>query len=281
VRNRLRTVFFICWVFPLFSYSQDEKIPPAGDTAKAITDSTHTARSTAFKNSLEAGMRYERYFRNYNHRTFLYAQYGRHSTRVDWFIKALRYTLGDLEGYQFESETYWKFTKPGYVYIDLAYSDAVILPTYRFRTELFLASGRVEYSFGLGVVKPVQFKNIPVITGTIGYYAGDYYLYARPTFTYVDNGFTKSLFIQSRRYFTRTDYVALSVLRGADTGTSRDLTSIANSFGNDTYLIRLNGQLKHGRYKWGAGVDYGGIYIPQRSEYAPFLGVDLLISRAF
>lgn len=234
-----------------------------------------------YHSTIEAGFRYENYLENYNDRTFFYVQYGRHIEQVDLFGRVLRYTLGNLVGYQFETEAYWRFKKPGYMYFDAAYSNAEILPNYRFRSELFQATGKFEYSFGLGVMKPYNFKWIPVITGTVGYYFNDYYIYARPTFSYVDNGFTKSLFIQGRQYFSKTDYVAFSLLKGADTGTSRDISSVANQFGNDTYLIRFSGQFKTGRYKLGAGFDYGGIYIPERSEYARFIGIDIFINREF
>jgi YaiO family outer membrane protein len=250
--------------------SQDS-IPPA---KKDIPDED-------FPNTLEAGYRYENYLDNYSDRTFLYVQYGRRIKQVDLFGRVLRYTLGDNIGYQFETEAYWRFKKPGYMYFDAAYSNAVILPNYRLRAEIFQVANRFEYSFGLGVVKPFNFDLIPVITGTVGYYFGNSYIYARPTFTYIDNGFTKSIFIQARQYFSKTDFIALSALRGADTGTSRDISSIANSFGNDTYLVRFHGQFKTGRYKLGAGLDYGGIYIPERSEYARFIGIDVFINREF
>ncbi len=275
-RSWLAGITLLLIVFP--GFAQQDTVEPA-----IIPTDTLTVKDTVRKdlNSLEAGFRYERFFDSYNDRTFFHVQYGRTIGQVDWFAKVLRYTLGPLEAFQFETELYWRFKKPGYFYFDAAYSDSFILPNYRIRAELFQASGKFEYSLGAGVVKPFNFKNIPVVTGTLGYYFGDYFVYVRPTVSYVDNGFTKSLFVQGRKYFTKTDFVAMSVLRGADTGTSRDLNSIANTFGNDTYLIRFNGQLKRGRYRLGAGVDYGGLYIPERSEYARFMGLDVYINRTF
>jgi YaiO family outer membrane protein len=255
---------------------------PEDEVPALILDDSASAPDSIkiYQNSIEAGFRYENFFEGYNDRTFFYVQYGRQIKRVDLFGNILRYTLGSLVGYQFETHAYWRFKKPGYAYFNAAYSNAEILPNYRARAELFQAAGKLEYSLGFGVMKPFNFQHIPVLTGTIGYYFGNYYVYLRPTFTYVD-GVTSSFFIQGRQYFTKTDFLAVSLLRGADTGTSRDITSVANQFGNDSYLIRAHGQMKKGRYKFGAGLDYGGIYIPERSEYAPFMGMDVFINREF
>jgi len=258
-------------------HQPDSTLHSVTDTIPLISPDT----VPVYLNSIEVGFRFENYLKGYSNRTFLHVTYGRTIKQVDLFGRVLRYTLGDQTGYQFGTEAYWRFKKPGYMYFDAAYSNSVLLPNYRLRAEVFLASGKFDYSLGGGVIKPFNFDIIPLITGTLGYYFGDYYIYARPTFTYVDNGFTKSLFVQGRRYFTKTNFIALSVLRGADTGISRDLTSLANSFGNDTYLVRLNAQFKTGKYRIGAGADYGGIYIPERSEYAPFIGLDVFIKREF
>jgi YaiO family outer membrane protein len=283
VSLRLVLWFLFGVSFHLVAFSQDVQQYPSSDSSLVALDSLTKKPIDApeYRNSISSGFRYERFLKNYSDRTFFHVQYGRHFSKADWLVKALQYTLGDLKGYQFESELYVRFKKPGYLYFDAAYSDASILPNYRLRTELFLSAGRFDYSFGAGIVKPFQFEIIPVVTGTMGYYFGDYYVYARPTFTYVEEGLTKSFFAHARRYFTKTDFLSLSILRGADTGTSRSVTSIANSFGNNTYLFRLQGQLKQGPYKLGAGIDHGGIYIPERSEYAPFLGFDVSINRSF
>lgn len=237
--------------------------------------------SIVYLNSIESGYRYESYNKNYSDRTFFYIQYKRTIKQVDLFAKVLQYRFAGFTAYQFETEAYWKFKTQGYAYFDAAYSDSFILPNYRLRAELFQNKGTFEYSIGVGVVKPFNFEVIPLLTGTLGHYFGDYFVYVRPTFTYVEEGVTKSIFVQGRRYFTKTDFVALSILRGADTGTSRDVNSIANSFGNDTYIVRINGNVKLGRYKIGAGFDYGGLYIPERTEYAQFVGFDIFINREF
>ncbi len=247
----------------------------------SLTNNQSNESIKILENSIESGIRYENFNKNYNNRLFQYFQYGRKVGRVDVFAKVLRYSLGSMVGHQFEGEAYWKFKRAGYSYFDAAYSNSFILPSYRFRVEFFQNKGKIEYSLGAGVVKPSNFRAIPLITGTIGYYFSDYFIYARPTFSYVDNGFTKSIFLQARRYFNKTNFVALSFLKGADTGTSRNLNAIANAFGSDTYLMRMNGQLKAGRFKLGAGLDTGGIYIPERSEYAQFTGMDIFIKWEF
>lgn len=231
-------------------------------------------------NSIELNVRYESYPQGLD-RTYVFVQYGRKIKSADIFGKVLRYTIGKEVSYLFETESYLKFKKQGYGYFDAAYSSSVFLPNYRLRAEIFQNWRKFEYSIGLGLVKPHIFKNIPFITGTIGYYFADYFIYVRPTFSYVDEGVTKSIFIQARRYFNKTDFIALSGLRGADTGASRNINAIANTFGLDTYLVRMNGQFKKGLYKFGAGFDYGGFFIPSREGYLNFTGFDVFVNREF
>lgn len=276
-------VLLVCISIPIAGFSQE--LHPSADSTSQLRDPKALPAKqdsvNPFPNSLEVGYRFESYNKNYNDRTFLYVQYGRTIKQVDVLARVLRYTLGNFEGYQFEGEAYWKFKRNGYSYFDVAYSDAFILPNYRIRAELFQMANRFEYSLGAGIVKPFNFDNIPVITGTLGYYFGDYFVYVRPTFSYVEGGFTKAIFIQGRRYFTKTDFIALSMLRGADTGASRDVNSTANTFGNDTYLIRFSGKVATGRFKIGAGLDFGGLFIPERKEFAQFVGFDIFINRQF
>jgi YaiO family outer membrane protein len=245
----------------------------------AIADCTAQDSARHEPNSAEVSLRYEHYPKS-TERTYLHFQYGRKIGQADVFAKVLRYTIDKNEAFLFETEAYVKFKK-GYSYFDAAWSDSYLLPNYRLRGEIFENWRRFEYSAGLGVVKPHTFMAIPFLTGTIGYYFSDYFIYVRPTFSYVDDGFSKSLFIQTRRYFNKTDFIAISALRGADTGTNRNINAIANTFGLDTYLARINGQVKMGSYKFGAGLDYGGIFIPGREEYLHFTGVDVFLNRSF
>lgn len=231
-------------------------------------------------NSVEANVRLEHYPDGFD-RTYLYLQYGRKIGRADVFGKVLRYTLDDNVSYLFETEAYVKSPKNGYWYFDAAWSASEFLPNYRLRAEMFRNWKRFEYSVGAGVVKPKDFDAIPLFTGSFGYYFGNYFVYVRPTFSYLDNGLAKSFFAQGRRYINKTDFIALSALRGADTGTSRPSNAIANSFGLDTWLVRVNAQVKKGKYKVGAGLDHGGIFIPGRESYMSFTGFDVFINREF
>jgi YaiO family outer membrane protein len=163
----------------------------------------------AYLNSVEANVRYEHYPRSLN-RMYLYLQYGRKVGPADIFAKVLRFSRGKNDAYLFESEAYIKFKKNGYTYFDAAYSASVLLPNYRLRAEIFKNWRRFEYSVGLGVVKPKNFESIPLLTGTIGYYFSDYFIFARPTFSYVDDGLSKSFSVQARRYFNKTDFLALT-----------------------------------------------------------------------
>lgn len=229
-------------------------------------------------NSVEINVRHEHFKKNPD-RTFVYFQYGRTLRTADVFMKVLRYSMDKNVSYLFELESYLKLKKKGYWYFDAAYSGSDLLPNYRLRAEIFHGWRRFEYSGGVGVVKPQSFRSIPFFTGTIGYYFSDYFIYARPTFSYVDEGFARSIFIQARRYLNKTDFLALSALRGADTGTERTANAIANTFGLDTFLVRLNAQVKNGTYKFGAGFDYGAFFTPGREEPSRFVGLDVFLNR--
>lgn len=231
-------------------------------------------------NSLEVSLRYEHYPKGAE-RSFLHLQYGRKMGQADVFAKVLRYTVDKNVSYLIESEAYLKFNKNVYSYFDVAWSASELMPNYRLRAEIFRNWKSFEYSVGIGAVKPHNFSAIPLLTGTLGYYFSDYFIYGRPTFSYVDDGFSKSIFVQARRYLNKTDFIAVSVLRGADTGTNRNMNAIANTFGLDTYLARVNGQIKKAAYKFGAGFDYGGIFIPMREDYMRFAGFDVFINRQF
>lgn len=282
---RSRSILLVFLVLIIFLAGAQDQVPERTDAGpeQAITFSEVPGDSTrpSTIQSVEVAFRLEDFEKNYSDRTYFYVQYGRKIGAVDAFLKVLRYTLGTTTAYQIESDTYWKFKKQGYGYFNAAYSDNSILPNYRIRAEVFQNYKRWEYSMGAGIIKPHNFREIPLITGTIGYYFSDYFVYARPSFSYVDNGFTKSIFIQGRKYFTKTNFIALSLLKGADTGVNRNINAVANSFGSDVYLVRANGQMKTGTIKLGAGLDYGGIWIPEAGEYARYIGVDLFVNLEF
>jgi YaiO family outer membrane protein len=256
----------------------------AQDIPQTSTDSTDFILKKdsvkTYVNSLEVSYRYE-YYPQFSDRTYASLQYGRKFKDVDVFVRALRFGINETSHYLFGTEAYWKFKKGGYSYFDISASNSTFLPNFRARAEIFQNIKKFEYSLGAGVVKPYQYKAIPLVTGTLGYYFSHYYVYARPTFSLVDDGLTKSIFIQGRRYLNDTDFLAISLLRGADTGTAREMNATLNNFGLDTYLARFSTQIKRGRFKYIAGIDYGGFYIPQREKFMNFTGVDLTINWSF
>ena len=231
-------------------------------------------------NSLEVSARLENYPAGAE-RTYLYLQYGRKIRQADIFAKALRYTVGKQQAWLFEAESYIKYSRKGYAYLDVAWSGSEFLPNYRARGEVYRNWKRFEVSLGGGVVQAHDYDLIPLATGTLGYYFSDYFVYVRPTLSWMDDGVTKSLFVQGRRYFNKTDFLAVSALRGADTGVSRNMDAIANTFGLDTWLVRLNGRVQKGQYRFGAGLDYGGFFIPARDAYMNFVGFDVFVNRTF
>ena len=254
-------------------------------SAKARPDITFVSIANdslpkSVSHSVAQFFRHETFTKNPD-RSFWSLQYGITVRRTDLFFKTMRYSMGTRTGYQFENELYHKLSASSYLYTDAAYAASTLLPHYRLRAEYFRNIKRFEVSGGGGIVKPHSFRAIPLITATFGYYAGNYFIFARPTFSYVDNGVTRSIFVQARRYLSKTDFVAISVLKGADTGTSRSANATANSFGSDTYLFRLAFQKKLQQWKFGVGIDHGGIYVRERSDYMRFVGIDVNLNYTF
>jgi hypothetical protein len=92
--------------------------------------------------------------------------------------------------------------------------------------------------------------------------------------------------IVTRRYFGEgKTYVEAMFLRGDDTGTERLMGSIENSFGLDTYLIRLKGNIRLPKnFNIAFGTDYTGIFIPKANNATTelnILGFDLTLKKEF
>jgi type V secretory pathway adhesin AidA len=100
-----------------------------------------------------------------------------------------------------------------------------------------------------------------------------------------DGGTAWSGMIVTRRYFGEgKTYIEGTFLRGKDTGTFRSIGSIENSFGLDTYLIRLKGNISlRNNFVISFGTDYSGIFIPKNNGTTTLniLGFDLSLKKTF
>lgn len=121
-------------------------------------------------------------------------------------------------GYQVEADAYPSLAKGVYGYVNLGYSPSVIFPEWRFGAELFgNLPGAWELSAGFRRLLFEQ-TNVTLLTGSVGRYAGNYWISARPFVTvgHGDRSTTASLQGSVRRYFTDArHYVTLAAGAGA------------------------------------------------------------------
>jgi YaiO family outer membrane protein len=243
-----------------------------------------TFESFSQKNSLEVFNRVELWGNDLPNRTFTYLQYGRHTEKGDVYIRPTILNTRNKTAFLLDTDYYPKFKK-GYGYFNFAYSNSnKFFPRMRLGGEIykpiykkFEASLGVRY---INIIYPNTY-NIPSITGTIGYYFGDFYTYIRPTVSILYDGAAWNGLWVTRRYFDK-NYIELMVSRGVDTGIERNVSALENNFGLQTYMVRMKGLRNINELTViSIGYDFSGIFIPSKDEYVQINSVDLQIRRKF
>ncbi len=158
------------------------------------------------KNSAEFLSRYEHWNKDMSDRTFFYGQYGRHEEKYDAFLRSTIMLRDGEAGVLFDADYYPKFKK-GYGYFNLGYSNSEkFFPQFRGAGEIYKPfAKKFEGSLGFRYINidfPDQY-NIWSLTGTFGYYFGDYFAYARPTVSFIDDGIGWNSMGVIRRYFDK------------------------------------------------------------------------------
>jgi YaiO family outer membrane protein len=236
------------------------------------------------KNSIEALSRYEHWNKGMSDRTFFYGQYGRHEEKFDAFVRSTIMLRDGESGLIFDADYYPKFKK-GYGYFNLGYSNAeLFFPRLRGAAEVYKPiTKKIEASLGtryINVNFPEQY-NIWSLTGTLGYYFGDYFAYVRPTVSFIDDGIGWNGMGVIRRYFDK-NYVELMAAKGVDTGISRNVNAIENNFGLQSYIVRVKGYYNLNELTiLSLGYDFSGIFIPAKDEYTQINSIDITIRRKF
>lgn len=236
------------------------------------------------KNSVEFLSRYEYWNKGMSDRTFFYGQYGRHDLKYDAFLRSTIMLRDGNAGVLFDADYYPKFKK-GYGYFNFGYSNSEkFFPKFRTAGEIYRPfAKKFEGSLGfryINVAYPEQY-NIWSLTGTLGYYFGDYFAYVRPTVSFIDDGIGWNGMGVIRRYFDK-NYVEFMAGKGVDTGISRNVNAIENNFGLQSYILRVKGLYNINELTSASfGYDFSGIFLPSKNEYVQINSVDLTIRRKF
>ena len=111
-----------------------------------------------------------------------------------------------ISGAQIEADAYPRINATTYAYLNVGYSRSEIFPAWRFGGELFKSlSDAWEGSVG---IRQLRFAGAPITlyTGTLGKYAGDYWISARPFLRFTSSGMSASAGVTARRYFADGDH---------------------------------------------------------------------------
>jgi len=239
------------------------------------------------KNSIELGQRYENFIDRDTYRLFTSLQYGHKiKKKHDIFGRLVYQNRNGDDAIQGIVDFYPTYDK-GYMFFSFRYSNNIMFPNIIGMGEVYRNLGkRHEASFGLRYIRPIDDYNIYVVTGTYGIYYGNWYTYVRPMMNIVEDGLTWSGMIVTRRYFgDGKPYIEAGFLYGEDSGTERPVSAIENSFGLDTYMVRLKGTLPLKKnFNIAFGADYSAIFIPKANNGTTevnILGFDLTLKKIF
>jgi YaiO family outer membrane protein len=130
-------------------------------------------------------------------------------------------------------DAYPKLGKKSYLYLNFGVAEESFFPTRRYGAEIFFTLPKhFEASGGL---RRLEFDDhvVHILTGSVGYYKGNYYYAARPYITNKPGDTGVSLSLMMRRYFaTRYDYwtVRVSGGQGSDTDQTIDELILSNHY---------------------------------------------------
>lgn len=136
-------------------------------------------------------------------------------------------------GVQVEGDAYPRLGDGTYAYLNAGYSGASIFPEWRFGAEVFTNLPQAwEASLGM---RHLRFTGAPVtlFTGSLGKYAGNFWLSARPYLRSSSTGTSASASLTARRYYEDADnYIGLRVGYGSTPGDqlTPDVLARSNSF---------------------------------------------------
>jgi YaiO family outer membrane protein len=190
--------------------------------------------------------------------TYTYDFFEKNANKDPWHLAAISYArkasfgtiIGRLnwaerfgsKGFQYEMDAYPHLSENNYLYLNLGYSDLTIFPKIRSGAEWYHSFPKAfEGSLGMRALF-FNNSNTYMFTGTVGKYAGNYWLSLRSFVTPSSNGTSISGSIQARRYFSDPEnYIGLRL----GYGVSPDDRSYGD--GSSTYL-KLKSQSVRGEF---------------------------------
>ncbi len=112
---------------------------------------------------------------------------------------------GSRDGEQFEVDAYPRLPGRMYAYVNVGYAKDAPFPDWRFGGELYKSfGGGWEASLG-GRYLDFGETTVPIYTGSVGKYWGDWWASLRPTVTDKEDGNSSSVSLRLRRYFGSAD----------------------------------------------------------------------------
>jgi len=167
------------------------------------------------RNRISADYNYENFNQDFTPWHWFSVEYGH---RFDWGSLIGRVNWArrfDNSAFQYEVDAYPKLTKKTYLYLNFGVAQESYFPDRRYGAEIFFSLPKsFEASGGL---RRLEFddKTVHILTGTVGYYHGNYYYVARPWISNKPGETSTSLSLMMRRYFeTRHDYWTLRLSGG-------------------------------------------------------------------
>lgn len=251
-----------------------------------LTTSNLCAQDT-LKHTVEFGQRYENFTTNDTYQLFSTLQYGYKIAGKHDIYGRIIYKNRNGESALQSMVDFYPTYKRGYMFFSVRYSNSILFPKTIVMGEIYSkVLKKHEASLGLRYIRPLDKYNIYVITGTYGIYHGNWFTYMRPMMNILEDGISWSGMLVTRRYFgIGKTYIEAMVLKGEDTGTSRPVGSIENSFGADTFFFRLKANLNLPKnFNLSFGSDYTTILIPKANggtSAVNIWGIDVSVKKIF
>lgn len=124
-------------------------------------------------------------------------------------------------GIQLEADAYPKLTDRVYAYLNTGYAPSGVFPTWRFGGEVYAnLMGGWEASAGMRELR-FDSAQVTLYTGSLGKYAGNYWISLRPFVHPKDDGVSTSANLIARRYFADANHYVGGRLGYGNTPTDR------------------------------------------------------------
>ena len=285
-------LFFILVLFSAYAMAQvenskedeaDNEEEIQQESQEETPDEVQAGEPAENRNSIEGAGRYEYWANGFPDRYFLYLQYGRKIREHQLFFRLNSVWRAGEQGLQYEIDFYPKFSPKSYGYFNVGYSNSPLLPRLKTAAEVFRSLNKGwEVSLGIRMVHIPDY-NIFSVTGIVGRYFGNWYVYGRPTLNFLKNDINMNFLAEARLYSgDGRSYIGIMTLYGTDVGVTRDFNAIENSFGLETYLIRFKALVNvTENTDVSGGVDFSGYNIPSAGGYVQVVGIDVTIRRRF